>query len=117
MSAVPSQDQVMAQLRIIIPALGTIVSAFGVSAGDVSKWENIIMISVGPISYIITGIWSLIANSRASIMKAAAKSVDANTPPPQIILPEEERALALKLPSNVTSAPEGTVPADNVVKA
>jgi hypothetical protein len=104
MGAIPSQDQVMAQLRIIIPALGTIVSAVGVSGGDVSKWENIAMISVGPIAYIIVGVWSLIANSRESIMKAAAKPIDANTPPPQIILPPQEKALADKLPDNVTAA-------------
>src|SRR5258708_6893988 len=104
MGVVPSQDQVMGQLRIIIPALGTIVSAVGVSSGDVSKWENIAMISVGPISYIVVGIWSLVANSRESIMKAAAKPVDASTPAPQIILPPQEKALADKLPDNVTTA-------------
>src|SRR5258708_3092273 len=104
MGVVPSQDQVMGQLRIIIPALGTIVSAVGVSSGDVSKWENIAMISVGPISYIVVGIWSLVANSRESIMKAAAKPVDASTPAPQIILPPQEKALAAQLPDNVTAA-------------
>lgn len=104
--AIPSQDQVMGQLRVIIPALGTIVSAVGVSSGDVSKWENIAMISIGPISYIIVGIWQLVADSRASIMKAASKPLDANTPAPQIILPAQEKALADKLPANVTSAPK-----------
>lgn len=104
MPTVPSQDQVMGQLRIIIPALGTIVSAIGVSSGDVSKWVNIAMISVGPISYIVVAIWSLIANSRASIMAAAAKPVSPGAPAPQIILPLQEKTLADALPSNVTSA-------------
>jgi hypothetical protein len=102
--AVPSQDQVMGQLRIIIPALGTIVSAIGVSSGDVSKWVNIAMISVGPISYIVVAIWSLIANSRASIMAAAAKPVTPGAPAPQIVLPLQEKTLADALPSNVTAA-------------
>jgi hypothetical protein len=102
--AVPSQDQIMGQLRIIIPALGTIVSAVGVSSGDVSKWVNIAMISVGPISYIVVAIWSLIANSRASIMAAAAKPVTPGAPAPQIVLPAQEAALADKLPSNVTAS-------------
>jgi len=104
MATVPSQDQVMGQLRIIIPALGTIVSAIGVSSGDVSKWVNIAMISVGPISYIVVAIWSLIANSRASIMAAAAKPVEPGAPAPQIVLPPQEAALADKLPSNVTAS-------------
>jgi hypothetical protein len=102
--SVPSQDQVMGQLRIIIPALGTIVSAIGVSSGDVSKWVNIAMISVGPISYIVVAIWSLIANSRASIMAAAAKPVVPGAPAPQIVLPLQEKTLADALPSNVTAA-------------
>lgn len=101
--AVPSQDQVMGQLRTIIPALGTIVSAFGVSQTQVGSWTQIATVAVGPISYIVVAIWSYIANSRASIMKAAAKPVDSNTPAPQIILPRQEAALAAKLPENVTS--------------
>jgi hypothetical protein len=104
MGAIPSQDQVMGQLRVIIPALGTIVSAVGVSSGDVGKWVNIAMISVGPISYIVVAIWSLIANSRASIMAAAAKPVEPGAPAPQIVLPAQEAALADKLPSNVTAS-------------
>jgi hypothetical protein len=105
MPAVPSQDQVMAQLRIIIPALGTIVSAFGVSGATANSYADTALSMVGPISYLIVAVWSLIANSRASIMKAAAKPVDANTPPPRIILPAQEKALADKLPANVTAAP------------
>lgn len=106
MSSVPSQDQVMGQLRIIIPALGTIVSAFGVSGSAANQYANLALSMVGPISYLIVAVWSMIANSRASIMAAAAKPVDANTPAPQIILPAQEKALADKLPDNVTAAPK-----------
>lgn len=105
MSAVPSQDQVMGQLRIIIPALGTIVTAFGISSAEAGSYTQIALASVGPISYVITGIWQMIADSRESIMKAAAKPVDAKTPAPKIILPAQEKALADKLPDNVTAAP------------
>ncbi len=103
MSYVPSQDQVMGQLRIIIPALGTIVTAFGVTSTQAGSWTQIGLSMVGPISYLIVAIWSLAANSRESIMKAAAKPVDNNTPAPQIILPKQESDLAAKLPPNVNT--------------
>ena len=104
--AVPTQDQIMGQLRIIVPALGTIVSAVGVSSTSVGYWQGVILASVGPISYGIMAIWSLYANSRASIMASAAKPVAPGVPPPQIILPHEEAALAEALPPNVISPPE-----------
>ena len=94
----------MGQLRIIIPALGTIATAFGISSTQAGSFTQIALASVGPISYVIVAIWSLIANSRESIMKAAAKPVDANTPAPKIILPPQEKALADKLPDNVTTS-------------
>lgn len=101
--SVPSQDQVMAQLRIIIPALGTIVTALGISSAQAGSWTQIGLGMVGPLSYFITAIWSLIANSRASIMKAAAKPAAPGVPAPQIVLPAEEADLAQKLPSNVNT--------------
>jgi hypothetical protein len=63
-----------------------------------------ILDSVGPISYLICGIWSLIANTRQSIIAKAAKPADANTPAPQIILPPQEAHIADALPANVTSS-------------
>lgn len=99
----PTQDQVMGQLRIIIPSLGTLVTAFGVTTAQADSWEKIALASVGPISYIVVAIWSLIANSRKSIMASAAKPVNGTTPAPQIILPVEEAALAQTLPANVVT--------------
>jgi hypothetical protein len=100
----PSQEQVTAQLRIIIPALGTIVTAFGISQTQSNLYTQMILDSVGPISYLICGIWSLIANTRQSIIAKAAKPADANTPAPQIILPPQEAHIADALPANVTSS-------------
>ncbi len=100
---VPTQDQMMGQLRVIIPALGTIVSALGVSAVDVSNFTQIAMTAVGPISYLVIATWSMVANSRQSIMLSAAKSVAPGIPAPQIVLPAEEIELAQKLPDNVTT--------------
>jgi hypothetical protein len=99
----PSVDQVTAQLRIIIPALGTIVTALGVSQAQAGSLTQIALASVGPIAYVITAIWSLVANSRASIMQAAAKPAAPGLEPPQIVLPAEEADLAKKLPGNVNT--------------
>lgn len=101
---VPSQEQVTAQLRIIIPALGTVVTAFGISQADAGSWVQILLASVGPISYVICGIWSLVANTRHSIIERASKPVDADTPAPKIILPPQEKSIADALPANVTAS-------------
>jgi hypothetical protein len=104
----PTQDQIVAQIRLIIPAVGVIVSAFGVSSSSVDSVTQAILVAAGPIAYGITVIWSFYANSRASIMASAAKPVAPGVPPPKIVLPHEEAALAEALPPNVTSPPAKT---------
>lgn len=99
----PSQDQVAAQLRVVIPALGTIVSAIGVSSTAVGYWTGIAMASVGPISYVAVAVWSLVANTRHSILLSAAKPAAPGLPAPQIVLPKEEADLAQQLPANVNT--------------
>jgi hypothetical protein len=103
---VPSQDQVMAQLRIIIPALGTIVTAFGFSSAEAGSYTQMALAAVGPISYVVVAVWSMFANTRKSIMLAASKPVEPGAPAPQIILPAQEKALADTLPHNVTAKPQ-----------
>ena len=95
--ALPTQDQVMAQLRVLIPAVGI------ASPDKVGTDVAMAMTAVGPIAYVIVVIWSLIANSRASIMASAAKPAAPGLPAPQIVLPAAEADLAQNLPSNVTS--------------
>lgn len=106
---IPSQDQVMGQLRVVIPALGTIVSAFGVSGATANQYVDLALSLVGPISYFIVAIWSLVANSRASIMASAAKPAGPGIAEPQIVLPKEEADLAQKLPANVNTIETVTV--------
>lgn len=101
--AAPSSDQLAGQLRVIIPALGTIVSAFGVSTTQVNIYIQTALVLVGPISLLISGIWSYFANSRASIMASAAKPVSAGVPAPVIVLPLQEQRLADALPANVSA--------------
>jgi len=100
----PSQDQVMGQLRVIIPAIGAIVSATGLYSVDkTGALVASLLTSVGPISYFICAVWSLVANSRKSIILSASKPAEPGLPKPQIVLPKEEAALAQTLPSNVNT--------------
>lgn len=107
--AIPTKDQLMGQLRAIIPAVGVIVSAVGVSSTQVDHYTQLALSAVGPIAYLIVAAWSWGANSRASIMASAAKPLNAQTPAPQIVLPPQETALAQSLPSNVNTTNDVSV--------
>lgn len=103
MNFIPSSDQVTALLRTYLPALCTILTAYGLTRE--AGWATTAILVAGPLAIVIVGIWTLIANTRAAIMRRASKPKDANTPAPQIILPSQEKALADNLPDNVTAAP------------
>lgn len=99
----PSEDQIVAQLRILIPIIGTLISATGwVSAEHMSPIISNLLIALGPVSYLMASAWSFYANSRASIMASASKPVAPGVPAPQIQLPPQEAKLADSLPANVT---------------
>ena len=99
----PSTDQMVAQLRILIPIIGTVISSIGwVSAEQMGPIVSNLLLAIGPIAYIASSIWSLYANSRASIMTSASKPVVPGEEPPKIQLPLSEKKLADSLPSNVT---------------
>jgi hypothetical protein len=68
-SSVPSQEQMMAQLRLIIPALGTIVSSLGISGATANHYVDLALSMVGPIAYLIVALWSLAANTQAAKIK------------------------------------------------
>ena len=97
---VPTQDQVMAQLRIIIPALGTIVSAFGVTQAQVGSVTQIALGMVGPIAYAIVAIWSLVANSQVnkikSVQNIATGPASANSVAAQTALINATSAIAIR---------------------
>ena len=101
MSYIPSSDQVQAQLRVVIPVLGTLVTAFGASAAEAGSWTQALLQLVGPISYIIIAVWTAFANTREAYLRKACKPASKGAQPPKIILPPEEAALASKLPDNV----------------
>lgn len=94
----------MGQLRVIIPAIGTVVSAIGIASPDkVGTTVAGLMTAVGPLAYLIVAIWSFAANSRASIMRSAAQPAAPGVPAPQIVLPAAEADLAQSLPENVNT--------------
>lgn len=103
-SITPSQDQMVAQLRILIPALGAIASTTGILTHEqVGSVVSNALIAVGPLMYLAGAIWSLVANTRASILASAAKPIAPDVPPPQIVLPVQEAPLAHLLPENVST--------------
>ncbi len=96
---------------MVIPALGTIATALGLSQAEAGSFTQMALASIGPISYLVVVVWSFIANSRASIMKAASKPAAPGLPAPQIVLPVAEKDLANQLPNNVnTTADVKVVP-------
>jgi hypothetical protein len=99
---IPSTDQIAAQLRLLLPALGAVLTTFGLTKE--ASYTTTALLVAGPLSILIGMVWSLIANTRKSIMASAAKSVDPGVvPPPQIVLPAQESKLADALPANVTA--------------
>jgi len=96
-------DQVMALLRQVMPIVGTMLTVFGLSSATANNIVNLIMTGAGPTITLASIIWSFIANTRASIMAAAAKPVAPGVPAPQIVLPVQEAALAQALPDNVNT--------------
>ena len=99
----PSQDQLAGQLRQLITAIGAVATTLGASSISTEHWVNIALLLVGPVIVIGGLILSLIANTRKSIMKAAAKPAAPGVPPPQIVLPKAEADLAQALPDNVNT--------------
>lgn len=96
-------DQLNGLLRQVLPIVGTLLTAMGVKSATANALVDLILTVAGPAMLIGSAIWAFIANSRRSIMAAAAKPVDANTPAPQIVLPVAEADLAQSLPSNVNT--------------
>lgn len=96
-------DQLAGLLRQVLPILGTLLTVFGLSSATANSIVNLLMAISGPLLGVGSAIWAFIANSRSSIMAAAAKPVTPDAPAPQIILPKQEQALANSLPANVTT--------------
>jgi hypothetical protein len=75
----------------------------------VNDWVNTALAVAGPLMIVGPAVWSLYVNTRASIMKAAAKPAGPGIPAPLIVLPSDEKALADALPENVKSSADVSV--------
>src|SRR5258708_2723061 len=99
-----TNDQTMALIRQVVPIVGTMLTLLGLSKATTNAIVDLVMSSAGPAITLGGIVWSYIANSRASIIAAAAKPVAPGIPAPQIVLPPEEAALAKALPDNVNTS-------------
>lgn len=66
-----TSDQIMGLIRQIIPVFAGIAIAFGFSASSVASWSNTALQIAGPALALGGVIWSLVANSKSSIIKSA----------------------------------------------
>lgn len=99
-----SKDQIDAQIKILVTALGTIMSAMGiVNYEKIGAVIGAILTAMGPIAYIYVAVTLYFKMSRAAIIAAAATPVAPGVPAPIIILPKEEAHIADQLPENVTA--------------
>jgi hypothetical protein len=100
----------MAQLRVVLPALGTIVSAFGVNGATANHYVDLALSLVGPISYGICAVLSLLANTQtAQVMTVRAmpgvQSIEVNTQASQALA-----AMAVDPTIGKVNAPQAILP-------
>lgn len=101
-----TQDQFLGFVRQLLPFLAGIAVGHGyLNVSQAADLSTLILQIAGPLFIVGSTVWAFIANSRKSIMAAASKPVAPGVPPPQIVLPKEEKELADALPANVTSKP------------
>ena len=99
-----SKDQVDVQIKIFVTALGTLLSAIGVTNYErIGAAVGAVLAMIGPIAYVYVAISLYFRMSRPQIIAAAAAPVAPGVPAPIIILPKEEKAIADQLPANVTA--------------
>mgnify|MGYP001612760081 FL=1 len=115
-----SQEQVLGQLRQILPVIGTILVSLGVMKPEtVGNLTSTILVIAGPIMIIVSSVWSLVDKTKASMVsKVDAMAKDPTSPVLGVIVAPtaEGRDLANSLPG-MTTVPAGTVAADNIAKA
>jgi hypothetical protein len=72
--SVMSQDQVMAQLRQILPAVGWVLIFTGkVSPETWGQFMAVVPPAIGGVMVLGAYVWAIIANTRASIVKSVVK--------------------------------------------
>jgi len=89
----------MAQVRQLLPILGTLMTVFGVSSATAQATVNMLMSIAGPITLIGSALWSYYSNSKASILTSAANMTEVKAVKLEDNAPSD---LVANTPSNVT---------------
>lgn len=97
-------DQIMALIRQLLPVVGGLAVAFGWLTPDkVSYFTGIVLQVAGPLLIAGSAIWSVVANTKSSIIASTAA------------MPEVQGVITTSTPAG--SALAAVVPASNVVTA
>lgn len=97
-------DQVSGWIRQFLPLIGAVLTMFGfthLADGLAANMVTILQFA-GPLSIILSFVWSTIANSKLSILKSVAKMPELAAP---VKVTDPELAAAVEGP-NVVSVPQ-----------
>jgi hypothetical protein len=101
-------DQYMGLLRQLLPAIGGFVVALGWLPSDVMNAKvQLILSMAGPAMILAGGIWSMFANNKTSIIKAAAKMPETQQDGNSIVITDPALAQAAKSSSEKAGKPNG----------
>ena len=95
-----TQDQFMAMLRQLLPALGGLALGLGIMSPDqIAKWTSIVLQIAGPLSVLVGVIWAMVANNKSSIVQSVASMPETNvrtTPSGKVVIEVDDPNLAAK---------------------
>lgn len=116
----PSQEQIMEQLKLLLPAIGGVLTMIGVlTPAESAHWITTIMNAVGPLLILGGMIWGVLDKRQSSLVaKVDALAKDPNSPVQAVLTTNtpEGRALAAEIPG-ATTVPAGTIDAANLARA
>ena len=76
-----TQDQIMSLIRVALQIGGTLATAFGwIAPEKVAVLTSQILSALGPLMIAGGTIWSIISNTKASIIKSASAMPEVNSP-------------------------------------
>ena len=114
-----SQEQILGQLRQILPVVGTILVSLGVMKPEtVGNLTSTILVIAGPIMIIVSAVWSLIDKTKTSMVaKVDAMAKDPTSPVLGVIMAPtaEGKDLAASIPGSTTVV-AGTSAANDMSK-
>lgn len=99
-----SNDQITAQIRQLLPALGALAVALGWIAPDVAgQLVTNILAAIGPLMILGGMAWASYANTEKALLESAAQIIDPLTNKPALIVTSVELAAATPGFNNIVS--------------